>query len=149
MHEMWADTQGCLYDTNDHLFYRDHNYFNDKSPNGENVYWSRGNGWVMGGIVRVGVSATTVVPAGSFRAGVTSSSLGPDLQAASATEYAAATNTVALGRRRPSDNQLLTRGFSAVGSAPSVHPIRRLPHRRCRRDEEVARYRSSDPAPRP
>ncbi|MHC4369075.1 MAG: glycoside hydrolase family 88 protein [Planctomycetota bacterium] len=53
MHEMWADTQGCLYDTSDHLFYRDHRFFDDRSPNGENVYWSRGNGWVIGGLVRV------------------------------------------------------------------------------------------------
>lgn len=53
MHEMWADTQGCLYDTTDHLFYRDHHFFDDRSPNGENVFWSRGNGWVVGGLVRV------------------------------------------------------------------------------------------------
>jgi len=53
MHKMWADTQGCLYSTTDHLFYRDNSFFDDRSPNGEHVYWSRGNGWVIGGLVRV------------------------------------------------------------------------------------------------
>ena len=52
MHEMWADTQGCLYDTEEHLFYRDWKYFGNR-VGGEKVFWGRGNGWVIGGIVRV------------------------------------------------------------------------------------------------
>ncbi|MBN1796641.1 MAG: glycoside hydrolase family 88 protein, partial [Sedimentisphaerales bacterium] len=52
MHMMWAETQDCLYDTDDHLFYRDITYFGDEIG-GEKVFWSRGNGWVVGGIVRI------------------------------------------------------------------------------------------------
>jgi hypothetical protein len=52
MHMMWAETQSCLYDTNDHLFYRDITYFG-QIIGGQKVFWSRGDGWVVGGIVRV------------------------------------------------------------------------------------------------
>jgi rhamnogalacturonyl hydrolase YesR len=42
-----------LYDTDEHLFYRDHRYFPEKAKeaNGRKVFWGRGNGWVMGGLV--------------------------------------------------------------------------------------------------
>ena len=53
MHMMWEDTQGCLYDTNQHLFYRDMSYVNSINCVGENIFWSRGNGWVLAGIARV------------------------------------------------------------------------------------------------
>ena len=43
----WAATQKGLFDPKTGLFWRDSSYVNGT------VYWSRGNGWVMGGIVRV------------------------------------------------------------------------------------------------
>jgi rhamnogalacturonyl hydrolase YesR len=49
----WWRTTDFLYDTNEHLFYRDSSYFNKREANGQKVFWSRGNGWVMGGLVRV------------------------------------------------------------------------------------------------
>jgi rhamnogalacturonyl hydrolase YesR len=35
------------------LYYRDQNYFARREPNGAKIFWSRGNGWVIGGLVRV------------------------------------------------------------------------------------------------
>ena len=48
-------TYDYLYDQEDHLFYRDHRYFPDKirEANGKKVFWGRGNGWVMGGLVAI------------------------------------------------------------------------------------------------
>jgi rhamnogalacturonyl hydrolase YesR len=51
--EMWADSQAFLLDPKENLFYRDATYFDKKTKNGQKVFWSRGNGWVMGGTVRV------------------------------------------------------------------------------------------------
>ena len=48
----WAVTD-LLYDTQHQLFYRDSNYFDAASPNGRKVFWSRGNGWVLGGLPRI------------------------------------------------------------------------------------------------
>ena len=53
MHMMWEDTQGCLYDTEQHLFFRDMGYVNRTNCVGESVFWSRGNGWVLAGTARV------------------------------------------------------------------------------------------------
>lgn len=55
MHKMWLDTQNCLYDTQEHLFFRDISYFYParKNCNGDKVFWSRGNGWVLAGIARL------------------------------------------------------------------------------------------------
>jgi len=44
---MWAATQNGLFDKATGLFWRDSSFVN------KTTYWSRGNGWVMGGIVRV------------------------------------------------------------------------------------------------
>jgi rhamnogalacturonyl hydrolase YesR len=49
----WWRTTDFLYDTNEHLFFRDSTYFNKREANGQRVFWSRGNGWVMAGLVRV------------------------------------------------------------------------------------------------
>ncbi|HEY9510538.1 MAG TPA: glycoside hydrolase family 88 protein, partial [Verrucomicrobiae bacterium] len=49
----WWITSEYLYDTHEHLFYRDSTYFNRLEANGKRVFWGRGNGWVMGGLVRV------------------------------------------------------------------------------------------------
>lgn len=49
----WWRTSDYLYDPSEHLFFRDSTYFTKREANGAKVFWSRGNGWVMGGLVRV------------------------------------------------------------------------------------------------
>ena len=49
----WWRTTDYLYDKDEHLYYRDSTYFPKKEANGKKVFWGRGNGWVMGGLVRV------------------------------------------------------------------------------------------------
>jgi unsaturated rhamnogalacturonyl hydrolase len=49
----WWVTSDYLYDKEEHLYFRDSNYFDKREANGKKVYWGRGNGWVMGGLVRV------------------------------------------------------------------------------------------------
>ena len=51
--KLWWKTTGFLYDSTEHLYFRDESYFAKKEKNGAKVFWSRGNGWVMGGLVRV------------------------------------------------------------------------------------------------
>ncbi len=53
MDREWHVTSALLWDSRDHLFYRDSSYFDQREKNGSHVFWSRGNGWVMGGLVRV------------------------------------------------------------------------------------------------
>ena len=53
MDREWTITTKQLYDPEKHLYSRDASYLNKREKNGEKVFWSRGNGWVMGGIVRV------------------------------------------------------------------------------------------------
>lgn len=50
---LWWKTTGYLYDSKANLYYRDSRYFNKKEKNGAKVFWSRGNAWVMAGLVRV------------------------------------------------------------------------------------------------
>ena len=49
----WDATTDYLYDKEEHLYYRDSTYFDKREANGKKVFWGRGNGWVMGGLVRV------------------------------------------------------------------------------------------------
>jgi rhamnogalacturonyl hydrolase YesR len=49
----WWVTSDYLYDKQEHLYFRDSNYFDKREANGKKVYWGRGNGWVMGGLVRM------------------------------------------------------------------------------------------------
>lgn len=48
-------TYDFLYDQDEHLFYRDFRFFPDKKleANGEKIFWGRGNGWVIGGLVSI------------------------------------------------------------------------------------------------
>jgi rhamnogalacturonyl hydrolase YesR len=48
----WWRTTDFLYDKDEHLFYRDNRYFTQKEANGKKVFWGRGNGWVIAGLVR-------------------------------------------------------------------------------------------------
>ncbi len=57
---LFRETWEMLYDKEEHLYARDLNYkWNEpgittlKESNGEKIFWSRGNGWVMGGLARV------------------------------------------------------------------------------------------------
>jgi rhamnogalacturonyl hydrolase YesR len=51
-HEWWL-TSESLYDKQDHLYFRDSRYFTQKQANGQKLFWSRGNGWVLGALVKV------------------------------------------------------------------------------------------------
>jgi unsaturated rhamnogalacturonyl hydrolase len=50
---LWWKTTDYLYDTGEHLYFRDSRFFDQREPNGKKVFWSRGNGWVFAGIARV------------------------------------------------------------------------------------------------
>jgi rhamnogalacturonyl hydrolase YesR len=53
MDREWWETSASLYDPAEHLYFRDSRYFVQRQANGEKVFWSRGNGWVMGALVKV------------------------------------------------------------------------------------------------
>lgn len=53
MHTHFLRSYSHLYDTGSHLFYRDDSYFDKKEANGKKVFWGRGNGWALAGIVRI------------------------------------------------------------------------------------------------
>jgi unsaturated rhamnogalacturonyl hydrolase len=53
MDRQWWATSAQLYDPKEHLFFRDARFVNRHEANGNPVFWSRGNGWVMAGLVRV------------------------------------------------------------------------------------------------
>lgn len=49
----WWITSSLLYDPQEHLFFRDATFLNKREANGQKLFWSRGNGWVMAGLARV------------------------------------------------------------------------------------------------
>ncbi len=49
----WWKSSDYLYDQEAHLYYRDDRFFSQREANGAKIFWGRGNGWVMGGLVRV------------------------------------------------------------------------------------------------
>ena len=53
MDREWHVTDSLLWDQQEKLFFRDSSYFDKREKNGRKIFWSRGNGWVMGGLVRV------------------------------------------------------------------------------------------------
>jgi unsaturated rhamnogalacturonyl hydrolase len=53
MNREWWITSKLLYDQQAHLFSRDATYLDKHEQNGQKIFWSRGNGWVMGGLARV------------------------------------------------------------------------------------------------
>ncbi len=56
MYQMYMDTKATqgLYNPKDGLWWRDADFLPPyKEPNGEDCYWSRGNGWVVAALVRV------------------------------------------------------------------------------------------------
>jgi unsaturated rhamnogalacturonyl hydrolase len=52
VHEQWRVTSDLLYDRDEHLYARDASYIGRTEPNGRKIFWSRGEGWVMGGLAR-------------------------------------------------------------------------------------------------
>ncbi len=53
MDREWDITTSHLYDPTEHLYFRDSRYFTQKQDNGRKLFWSRGNGWVMGALVKI------------------------------------------------------------------------------------------------
>jgi len=53
MDHEWDITTALLYDRSKRLYFRDATFLDKTEKNGQPLFWSRGNGWVMGGIVRV------------------------------------------------------------------------------------------------
>jgi rhamnogalacturonyl hydrolase YesR len=53
MDKEWWETSASLYNPAEHLYFRDASYFDKHEANGKPVFWTRGNGWVMGGLVKV------------------------------------------------------------------------------------------------
>lgn len=53
MDKEYKKTYDYLFDKKENLFYRDHRFFKMKEANGEKVFWGRGNGWVLGGLVEM------------------------------------------------------------------------------------------------
>jgi len=51
--KLWWKTTDYLFDRSENLYFRDSRYFDKKEANGKKIFWSRGNGWVMGGLVRM------------------------------------------------------------------------------------------------
>lgn len=43
-------TYDVLWDDNEHLFFRDTRFITQFEKNGKHIFWSRGNGWVFGGL---------------------------------------------------------------------------------------------------
>lgn len=70
--EFFRQCYDLLYDRTEHLFARDLKYVikNDdkdlREANGKKIFWSRGNGWVMGGLARVLKELPKKYPTRSF-----------------------------------------------------------------------------------
>jgi rhamnogalacturonyl hydrolase YesR len=50
---LWWKTTDYLFDEAENLYYRDSRYFTQHEANGKKMFWSRGNGWVIAGLVRM------------------------------------------------------------------------------------------------
>ena len=53
MNRLWWKTTDYLYDKGEHFYYRDSRFFDQRSPSGKKIFWSRGNGWVFAGLALV------------------------------------------------------------------------------------------------
>ncbi len=56
MDREWAVTQSFLYSPTEHLYFRDERFLDTAKmheANGKPVFWSRGNGWVVAGLVNL------------------------------------------------------------------------------------------------
>jgi len=53
MDHEWDLTSSALYDPAEHLYYRDDRFLTQREANGQKIFWSRGNGWVLAGLAMV------------------------------------------------------------------------------------------------
>jgi len=53
MDREWWITSGALYDPAERLYYRDNRFLTMREANGQKVFWTRGNGWVLAGLAMV------------------------------------------------------------------------------------------------
>ncbi|HWT43746.1 MAG TPA: glycoside hydrolase family 88 protein [Sphingopyxis sp.] len=53
VHAEWKAATDYLFDPSEQLYFRDSRFFDMRDTKGRKLFWSRGNGWVMGGLVRV------------------------------------------------------------------------------------------------
>jgi unsaturated rhamnogalacturonyl hydrolase len=59
MHKYYVEAYNYLYDKEEKLFYRDNRFFirglatDKRESNGNKVFWSRGNGWVLAGLALI------------------------------------------------------------------------------------------------
>ena len=53
LHTWWWKVSDYYYDKEEKLYFRDQNMRKIRESNGRKIFWSRGNGWVAGGLVRV------------------------------------------------------------------------------------------------
>jgi len=53
MDSQWWRTFARLYDPDESLYYRDERFIERRDDQNRKLFWSRGNGWVMGGMARV------------------------------------------------------------------------------------------------
>lgn len=53
MDRLFIKTQRYLYNPTQKLFHRDGSFFDKREMNGQQVFWSRGNGWVLAGLARI------------------------------------------------------------------------------------------------
>ncbi len=49
----WLVTTDYLWDKKENLIYRDDRYFDLRTKSGKKIFWSRGNGWVIAGLVHM------------------------------------------------------------------------------------------------
>jgi rhamnogalacturonyl hydrolase YesR len=53
MDREWSLTTKALYDPQEHLYFRDDRFLTMHEPNGQKIFWSRGNGWVLAGLALI------------------------------------------------------------------------------------------------
>lgn len=53
LNQMYWDSSDYLYSKTDSLYFRDSRYFNTKTKGGKKTFWSRGNAWVISGLVQI------------------------------------------------------------------------------------------------
>ena len=53
MDKLWKATYQYLYDKEEDLFFRDDSHFAIRTKSNKKSFWARGNGWVVGGLVKV------------------------------------------------------------------------------------------------
>ncbi|MEZ0393273.1 MAG: glycoside hydrolase family 88 protein [Pseudobdellovibrionaceae bacterium] len=53
LNRMFWDSANFFYDSTNSLYYRDALAMTERTSSGQKVFWSRGNGWMIGGVVRV------------------------------------------------------------------------------------------------